>query len=130
MRKKDLFANYLRQEGYSIVNSEDELIVFRYEGRTYVLTVDEDDSAFFQLIFPNFWSIDSAEERQRAYHAAAEVTKKVKVLKVYPMGDNVWASVELLLDPANDLRKVFPRTLRILQDGAEQFRALMQKAMV
>ncbi|MGE5559494.1 MAG: hypothetical protein ACM3XN_00350 [Chloroflexota bacterium] len=122
MKKADLFTRYLQQEGYMPKIDEDGDVVFKAEGLTYVLFAAEDDEEYFRLAIPNFWSIEDDEERLRVLNAAATVTAQMKVAKVQVIRDNVWASVEMLIDPIENFSKVFPRALRILQATIREFR--------
>ncbi len=50
-----VFADYLRSEGYSPQTDKDGDIVFKCEGRTYVVIVSESDNDYVQIVYPNFW---------------------------------------------------------------------------
>jgi hypothetical protein len=85
--------DHLRHEGYFPNVDEDGDLVFKAEGRTYVIIADEDDLQFFRMVLPNFWSIDSPEERLQVERAALQVTADVKVAKIFPVEDNTFASM-------------------------------------
>ena len=101
-------------------------MLFRCEGRSYYLMVDDDDPHYFRLLFPNFWSIDGVAERQRALLAASEVTAEIKVAKVYILGDDTQATAEMFLADPHDLRKVFDRALSALQGAVRRYCEIMQ----
>lgn len=122
MSKAEMYAEFLKSEGYSPTIDSDGDVVFKYEGRTYLLYGNESDPQFFRIAFPNFWAIESAEERRRVERACLEVTANMKVVKVYPVDDDTWASVELLVDPPEAFRAVFRRSLVLLQEAAHEFR--------
>lgn len=126
MKKADLFLNYLRDEGYVPKLDNDGDVVFKAEGLTLIVFAAEDDEAYFRVVVPNFWNIENEEERDRAIRAANEVTAQMKVGKIQVVNDNVWASVELLLDPIESFAKVFPRCVRILTTSMSEFRDAMQ----
>ncbi len=128
MKKADLFQNYLRDEGFMPKVDSDGDIMFKREGKTYCLFSDEGDREFFRLALPNFWPIESEGERRQVVRAAAEATAEVKVGKVYPVGDNVWATVELLIDPIEGFSKVFKRSLAIIDACIHRFREKMTSA--
>jgi hypothetical protein len=49
----NMYTAYLKGEGYT-PESIKEGVVFKAEGKTYVIMVDEGDEQFFRLVFPNF----------------------------------------------------------------------------
>ena len=118
--------SFLREEGYVPQRDADGDVAFKYEGRYYVVVVDEADPMFFRLIFPNFWSIDSEEERAQVNAAALEACRSTKVAKVFPVNDNTWASVELFVEPYDNYRSVFLRSLGALQAAAQTFLTTMR----
>ena len=118
--------SFLREEGYAPKRDSDGDIAFKFEGRYYVVVVDEADPMFFRLIFPNFWQIDSEEERAKASVAALEACRSTKVAKVFLVKDNTWASVELFLDPYDGYRAVFRRSLSALQTATQTFLTTMR----
>lgn len=126
MQKSELFLDYLRQEGYVPKLDGDGDVVFKKEGLSYILFVAEDDRDYFRLAFPNFWPIENDVERWRVMEASASVNAKVKVAKVYPVGDNVWASIELFVSPIENFVAVFERSLRVLMAATGEFRQAMR----
>ncbi len=126
MSKQDLFFEYLKEEGYVPHLDNDGDIIFKSEGISYLLFQSEDDPEYFRLSLPFFWSIDNPGERQRAMAAATTVNAEVKVVKLYLVDDNTWASVEMLIDPIENFRQVFPRCLRLLRHGVSRFTEIMK----
>ncbi|MGI6632707.1 MAG: hypothetical protein ACOX5M_06605 [Bacillota bacterium] len=125
MKKADLYMNYLREEGYAPKLDGDGDVQFKFEGLTYCIFAEEDDREYFRISLPNFWPIESEEERRQVVVACNEATAGVKVGKVYPVGDNVWASLEMLIDPIEDFPKFFRRSLLILSACTMRFRESM-----
>jgi len=74
---------------------EDDDVIFKYEGKTFLLNCDEEDKSFFRLLLPAFWEIESEEEERRALKAINAVNLRMKVIKVFSIHQNVWASVEM-----------------------------------
>lgn len=128
MKKSDLYMDYLRQEGYVPKLDGDGDVQFKYEGMTCCLFSDEDDREYFRVVLPNFWPIESQDERVQAIAAAGVVTAGIKVGKVIIVKDNVWSSVEMLIDPIERFRDVFPRAMRILVMCVQRFRNEMNKS--
>ena len=125
---QNLYLDHLRDEGYSPRLDKDGDIVFKIEGRAYAILVDEDDVGFFQLVYPNFWSIESAHERQRVVAAAERATARTKVAKVYVVRDDVWASFEVLFPAPDQFKSVLPRAIRTLRTAVQTFREHMVKS--
>jgi hypothetical protein len=127
--KAQAYMEYLRREGYFPELDTDGDIKFRREGGTYYLMAEENDPTYFRLVFPNFWEIESDTERQQVLFAVGEVNADLKVIKIYPVRDNVWASVEMFLDPIENFHKVFNRAMNVLGEGVAQFRQFMTRSM-
>ena len=124
----EMFKKYLDGEGFAAKIDSDGDIAFKYEGGTYLILISEDDDIFFRLVYPNFWEIESEEERMKAYIAASTATANVKVAKVHPQKDNVWASIEMFISPMENFQTVFMRSISALQSGIKRFRDEMNKS--
>lgn len=122
----DTYRAFLESAGYEPELDEAGDVCFYIDGRPYYLMVDDDDPAYFRLLYPNFWSIDSEAEHQRGMLAAAEVTAEIKVAKVYLLGDDTQAAAEIFLAAPGDVRPVFNRALRALQGAVRRFCEIMQ----
>jgi hypothetical protein len=116
-----IFNTFLQHEGYNPRLDNDNDIVFKYEGKVYLIIFDEDDDLFFRIIFPNFWAIESQAEKALAEKAALSATANTKVAKVFPVNDNMWATIELFYAPAEDARAVFHRSMSALQAAVRKF---------
>jgi len=125
--KIDMYKEYLTKEGYS-PTQEGGLLIFKKEGRTYVITVDDKDMPYFQLVFPNFWSIDSDKERAKAFAAANHATAATKVAKIYVRDDgkNMWGSIEMFFESPEYFRGVFDRSMAALMAGVANFTEKMK----
>lgn len=126
MSKKLMYYRFLKEEGYLPRFDEDGDIVFKADGITYLLFASESDVQYFRLALPAFWEIEDILEYHRMLNAAATVNADVKVVKIYPVENRVWASVEMLFDPPENFKPVFRRALRLLRHGVERFAALMK----
>jgi len=122
-----MFKKYLAEEGYVPKVDSDGDIIFKHEGLTYCIFASENDKEFFRIALPNFWSIDSEEERRKVLVAANTATGGVKVGKVFTVENNVWATVEMLIDPIENFSKVFRRSLSIISSCVQRFREVMTK---
>lgn len=123
----DEIASYLESEGFRPTVDKDNDVVFKCEGRTYLVQVDEADPLFFRITFPNFWSVESEDERARVLEVASEVSKAVKVAKVFIVRDDTWASVELFGERPDSYRALFNRAMGALQVAVSLFKDKMRE---
>jgi hypothetical protein len=130
MTRTDIYMEFLAEEGFRPKLDEDGDITFRCEGKTFLIFRSHGDEQLFRLGALWIWPIESEEERQRALVAAAETTAQLKVVKVFPMNDDIWATVELLFEEPGQVRAVFPRALALCQAGVEQFGSKMRESAV
>lgn len=129
MTKAELAETYrgiLFEEGYSPRIDDDGDVVFKFEGRTHFIIINPDDPMFFNLVLPNFWPIESGEERMRVIQAAAEATSEMKVAKVYPRKENTWAGVEMFCSPPESVQPVLRRALEALRSTVDYFVRVME----
>ncbi|MCM2373717.1 hypothetical protein [Aporhodopirellula aestuarii] len=117
---------FLKSEGYSPRVDEDGDVAFKFEGRTYYLLIAEDDPNLMRLAYPNFWSLENEDERQRAQVAALKATKDTKVAKVFLTDKNTWAMVSLFLAEPDDFHPVFSRCLSALRLSVNTFADTMR----
>jgi hypothetical protein len=114
------FVAFLTEQGYAPKIEGESIVAFMFEGNKYYI-LPSDDPEYFRLAYPNFWSIESPEEKLMAMMVASEVNGSVKVAKVYTVEENVWASTELFCDPLDNYKTVFKRSLRALRAAVERF---------
>ena len=101
-------------------------VVFKRDGKTWIIFIDDADPTFFRIALPNFWPIEDEDERQRAFAACSHASCAVKVAKVFVVNDNIWASAELLL-PDGDWTAIFDRCLDTLDLVVSSFISQMRK---
>ncbi len=125
--RAEMYRRHLAEEGFFPKIDGDGDVVFKYEGLLFFIAVDDEDEDFFRIVFPNFWSIDSEEERARVERAALEATAKTKVAKVFPVRDDTWATIEIFCTPPESFRHVFRRSLSALRAGIKNFQEAMNE---
>lgn len=111
----------LSAEGYRPELVDDGDIVFKYEGNSCVVVLDENDELYFRVMLPNFWPIENEKEREQAIKTALDITKKIKVAKVLLVGDQMWCSVETFLPSEESIQPVLASILIVLTGAAESF---------
>lgn len=117
----------LKEEGYRPYVDEDGDLIFKAESKNLLIPADRGDEEFLRIALPNFWSIDSELERLMTDKAASEVNRTVKAVKVFPVEDNIWASVEIFASPIQSVHDVLPRYIQVLLLALDEFRQQMQK---
>lgn len=118
----------LEVEGFRPKLDKEGDLIFKYEGQTYFLDATERDEQFLRVVLPNFWTLESDDETKKALELSVELTKKLKVVKVYPVKNRMWTSVELLLPNEEAFADVLDRTLFMLSVAAVEFREEMSAA--
>lgn len=114
------YLEFLANEGYRPVLDGDGDVVFKVEGYMYYISVEEDE-AFFRLIFPNFWPLETEAERTRAERAALRVTARMKVVKVLTTERGVLATVEMFATVPESVYPVFQRCVQTIQGAVRAF---------
>ena len=131
MTKAEHVTAAIEREGLFPEIDDDGDLTLRYEGGSYIVFVDPDDEPYIRILFPNFWSVDAADERRRAYRAASRASRRSKGAKVWLREDehSVCASMEGFLPGPEFFEYVFPRMMSALQYAAGQFRDEMRAAL-
>lgn len=119
--RAEVYREFLAGEGYAPAADKDGDLVFKYEGGTYVLTLDDEDDEFVRVIYPNFWSIESEAERARVAEACLYATSNIKVAKVMPVRDTVWATIEMFCASPEAATAVLIRCLSALHTAVQAF---------
>lgn len=122
-----VYFDFLKKEGFVPQLDRDGDIVFKSEGRTYLVILDENDEVFFRLVFPNFWSIENEAERMKVERAALIATANTKVAKVFPVGNNTWATIEMFAPSPENVLPVFLRSMSALMTAVNKFVEEMRK---
>jgi hypothetical protein len=114
------YMGFLAEQGFRPTVDGDGDVAFKVEGYLYYISVEEDEE-FFRLIFPNFWPIESEDERTRAEAAALRVTNRLKVVKVLPTQRGVLATIEMFVPSPESVFPVFHRAIQAIQGGVSAF---------
>jgi hypothetical protein len=124
--KAQMYLNFLREQKYRCELDEDGDVRITFQGLGFVLFADEEDREFFRLVLPNIWQSDSSEEHMACLAAANETTRKMKGAMVFCVGDRVWASIEMFLDPIETFKPVLERCLECLAAARHEFADTMR----
>ncbi|MFN6052958.1 MAG: T3SS (YopN, CesT) and YbjN peptide-binding chaperone 1 [Gemmataceae bacterium] len=127
--KQDFFMEFLREEGYRPQLDEDGDILFKHEGQSYLLFVENSDPGYFRLVYPAFWEISTPDEEEKSSQFIMDINAEMKVVKLYQLADKLWAAVEMFCDPIENSKSVFQRCLRVLQLASNRFMDKMRESL-
>ncbi len=126
MKTSEMVFNYLRSQGFSPQFKDDGSIWFKYQMASFIYPNNDNDSGYFQLLFPAIYELPFAK-RAQAFDVVNEQNLELKVAKTFVVGgDSVWMSFEILLDTTPDIADIMPRALQILMGGRETLYKKMQ----
>lgn len=117
----NVVLQFLAEEGYRPRFDEDDDVVFKSEGHTYIVWFDRRDTEFVRVVFPNFWSLDSDEETQQAREVIEEVNRSVKVAKLGIIENRVSTTVEVFFGEPETLPRVLLRIIGAMQTATKEF---------
>lgn len=119
---QEMYMTHLRQEGYIPSVDSDGDIAFKFEGRTYYILVDERDPGYFIILYPNFWEIESEEERAKASAVIMNVNRTTKVIKAYINSrDDTSIEADIYLNTPEDFKRHLSRMLSGIQTARQKF---------
>lgn len=118
---QDRYVNFLTGKDYGPEIDEDGDIKFTYNERSYYITIDMNEKAFFRIARLANLKLDSEAEITKAKNICHEVTRDEKVAKVYWINGTVWTSSEIILSDPKEYLKVFDRVLELTERAYESF---------
>jgi hypothetical protein len=122
-----MYVTYLQEEGYQSNVDSDGDVVFRAEGRNFYIDIDGDDLESFRIVYPNFWEIESMEERIKAHEAAIYATRTTKVARVYITAwDNTSIDANIFVGSPEDFKLHFRRMIDVILIARRDFIDKMQ----
>lgn len=129
---QELYLTYLKDEGYRGEVDEGGDIQFKYEGRWYYILIEEDDEYCCCMLFPDFWEIETEEEKAQAVVVADAINREYKYGKLFTDEDDdgnmtIFAQVSSFLNDLNDFKAFFTKMLDVLQQMSEDFVRAMEE---
>jgi hypothetical protein len=120
---RQVYLDHLAEEGYRPTVDEDGDVRFKHEGGTYFILQNSDEN-YLQVLFPNFWSIESPDELRAVDRAVSAVNDRFKVAKFYVRSDelNVHATAELFVTSPHVAVLHLRRCLDVLATASRAFR--------
>ena len=120
------YIDTLEGMGYRPELDDDGDVRFRHEGHSYFVEVRDDDPMFFRVVLPNFWDIESPEERVRVVEAANSATGETKIAKVFIVRESTWCAVELFLPEQESFVPILQRCLLAIRGAVMSFTERMR----
>jgi hypothetical protein len=121
--KAKLYMEYLAQEGYRPSINSDGDVVFKAEGLTHRILIDEKDEEYFSMVIFIIWEIENSEDLPRAVRAANAATRDTKVAKLHvdETGKYVTASLEMYVSPPENFAHTCNRCIHTLKYAVDKF---------
>jgi Putative bacterial sensory transduction regulator len=130
MKIQKMYFDYLLEQGFAPKVDKEGDVVFKFEGKTFYISIHEKDEQYFRLIMPNFWSIDHEAEMIKALRVCNDINTELKVGKVSIIRDNVMATAEMFIEENPILDQFFMRTLNVVKTAADRFSKAMLEEVV
>jgi len=126
---QNMYSNFLIAEGYKPSVDSDGDVVFKVDGRTFWIDVDEKDPESFRLVYSNFWEIESLAEKLKVYEVMNYINRTTKVAKVFlsPKEDDVSMDANIFVSKPEDFKIHFPRMLDLLLYEIIEFKEKMNE---
>jgi len=124
-----MYTKYLKDEGYQPSVDSDGDVVFKAEGRTFWIDIDDKDLESFRIVYSNFWEIESSAEKLKVYEVLNYINRTTKVAKVFlnSKEDDVSMDANIFVNKPEDFKLHFHRMLDLLLYEIREFRELMNK---
>ncbi|MDR0402612.1 MAG: YbjN domain-containing protein [Treponema sp.] len=124
-----MYTSYLREQGYQPEVDSDGDVVFKAEGRTFWIDVDDTDLQSFRIVYSNFWEIESLPEKEKVYEVANYINRTTKVAKVYVNSreDDVSMDANIFIENPEDFKTHFRRMIDLLLFEIREFRDKMNE---
>lgn len=117
----EIYSELLREEGYRPRIDEDGDVIFKREGVTYYISIQEDDREYFRLVYPNFYRIKDDDNRLQILEICNQLSVENKVVKVTERRGWVSAAVEVLCATPESISELLPRMIRLLVLNGHEF---------
>lgn len=118
---QDQYVSYLNDKGYSPEIDKDGDIMFSYNDKRYYITLDLKDPQFFRVARLANLKLSTPTNITKAKEICHDLTRNLKVTKVYWSNGQLWCSSEQYLANSEDYKDIFDRTLRLTESAYNQF---------
>ena len=118
---QDRYLSHLESKGYSPEVDKDGDIMFTYNNQRFYITIDQKDQNFFRVARLANLNLKTQANIDLAKQICHDVTKDLKVTKVYWSNGQLWASSEQILPAPEDFEKILDRTLKLTESAYKRF---------
>ena len=118
---QDRYVSHLESKGYAPEVDKDGDIMFTYNDKRYYITIDQKDPEFFRVARLANLNLKTQANIDLAKQICHDVTKDLKVTKVYWSNGQLWASSEQILPAPEDFEKILDRTLKLTEGAYQRF---------
>lgn len=115
MNAIDLLENWLKANGCRNERDDEGNLIFRYEKRQMIVFKDSEDCNFLRICIPSIYEVDG--DREKCLEAINTISRRIKVIKAFLVDDQLWLSVEALVDSTQNTDNFIERYLDILIEG-------------
>lgn len=119
-----IYKDWLNSNGIRFTEDSDGNLLFTHQGGHFILTSNKNDKQFMQIFMPNIYHVDS-NEKAKAILLANKINVDRKCVKAVFVQDEIWLSVEILIDSTPDVGDFFDRLLTMLHQGRMMFQSLI-----
>ncbi|MFN3267530.1 MAG: YbjN domain-containing protein [Deinococcales bacterium] len=127
MTKTEGYINWLTEQGYRPEIDKDGDVTFKHERIHFVLFSNEKDEAFFRLMVPFFWELESEEETERASKVIMKLNSDYKAAKFYIVQVGVCVVIESFYAKYDDVFPVLGRQIDLLASAMREFCQTMRE---
>jgi hypothetical protein len=120
MNNTHIYLDFLTEQGFAPKMNNDD-IIFKFEGQTYIISIDSNDDNYFRLILPNFWEVENDKDMNHALRVCNEVNSSIKGANTIIVNNNVWATAECFTENNPNPNDFFIRTLRTVKDASKRY---------
>lgn len=113
---KEEVLNTLKKMGFELDELGEIGYGFEYEGHRLVYIYNEDDDSFLNIAAPYAEKMDKFDELTY-YQVMDHINSKLKYVKAYRLGDDIWLFVERELFEGDDLHAVLMSVITHLDVG-------------
>ena len=111
-----LIKQWLFNEGYKSEIDSDGDLVFKYQGATLVCPASADDPLYLQIVMPCIYTIENGE-RTKVLEAIDALCRERKCIKAFTVGENVFLTLEMMMDSSPEVDDFFERCCTMLVQG-------------
>ncbi|MDR3924610.1 MAG: hypothetical protein Q3X43_08540, partial [Alistipes sp.] len=111
----EIYRKWLRDNNISFQdNKEEGILLFRYQGLCFMITVPENDRNWLSLVLPNVHELVVKEKREYVLEVLNSINQDRKCVKAILVGNQVWLAIEMFIDSTPVIDDFFERLLMIL----------------